>query len=280
MRPLPLPPIAPADLLTACIGGVTDAATSGRLNGAAPTLLATANLFHGQAGMRALHTIPRSQATAGATRPDLEGMYKEQMSKARGSARAYYDLIRNSAEHGKCPLCGIGTVRTLDHHLPKSQYPDLSVCPYNLVPACDFCQAGKLAKYPATAGDQTLHPYYDNYGDEQWIWATLNAAGPLSLVFHAAAPVAWSAVDQQRVLRHFVVFKLDHVYAVNAGDELSTLRGHLVRLSVGGPQPIQDYLNDERARWAVRPNSWQHVTYSALAADAWFVNGGYLSIPV
>jgi len=32
-------------------------------------------------------------------------------------------------------------------------------------------------------------------------------------------------------------------------------------------------------RYAVRINSWQHATYQALAADAWFVVGGFLDIP-
>jgi hypothetical protein len=207
-------------------------------------------------------------------------LYKDQMSARGGAARAYYDLIRNSAPNGKCPLCGVGIVRTLDHHLPKSKYPDLSVCPYNLVPSCDFCQAGKLAKHPTTAGEQTLHPYYDDFGAEQWIFATLSTVGNPVLQFHVAAPLGWPPVDKQRVQRHFEVLKLALVYTSNANDDLSMMRGQLAGLAAaGGAAAVQAHLAGERDRWVNRLNSWQHVAYQTLATDAWFSGGGYLNIP-
>jgi hypothetical protein len=47
----------------------------------------------------------------------------------------------------------------------------------------------------------------------------------------------------------------------------------------GGAQAVQHFLNKERDLHSTRPNSWQYATYRALASDAWFVNGGYLTIP-
>jgi len=274
-----LPLVSPAHLLNACIGGVADVGRAARINAAVPTLLNTAATLNAQAATKSLQNIPRVTGVGAATKDDLLSLYVDQMSDAKGSARAYYDLIKNASPNGKCPLCGVGQVRTLDHHLPKSRYPDLSVCPFNLVPACDFCQSGKLAKYPTNAGEQTLHPYYDDFTGEQWIFATLNTGGDLALVFHVAAPPAWPAVDQQRVLRHFTVFKLALVYTSNANDDLSTLRERLNSLgAAGGAIAVQAYLDDERDRWALRVNSWQHVMYQTLAAQAWFVNGGYLNI--
>jgi hypothetical protein len=275
-----MPAVTPADLLAACIGGVTDPPRAGRLNAAVPTMLATAAAYTTNAAAKTLHMVPRVTAVGAATSDDMQGLYKDQMSRARGSARAYYNLIRNAAPNSKCPLCGVGTVRTVDHHLPKSKYPDLSVCPYNLVPSCDFCQAGKLAKYPASAEEQTLHPYYDDFTAQQWIFGTLSTLGNPVLQFHVAAPAPWPAIDQQRVLRHFQVFKLGLVYTSNANDDLSTMRQQLVDLGIaGGSAAITAHLADERDRWATRPNSWQHVMYQTLAGSAWFVDGGYLSIP-
>lgn len=39
------------------------------------------------------------------------------------------------------------------------------------------------------------------------------------------------------------------------------------------------YLLEEQARYALRLNSWQHAMYQALAANHWFVHGGYFAIP-
>ena len=38
--------------------------------------------------------------------------------------------------------------------------------------------------------------------------------------------------------------------------------------------------NEERKRYSIRLNCWQHVMYQTLTASPWFINGGYLSIPV
>jgi len=244
-------------------------------------MLATAADYDARAAAKDLHNVPRAAMVGAASRDDMESLYKSQMSAPRGSARAYYDQIRNSAPNSKCPLCGVGVVRTLDHHLPKSKYPNLSVCPNNLVPSCDFCQAGKLAKHPAAPGEQTIHPYYDDYTADQWIFAMLNIPGSPALEFHVAPPAAWDPVDKQRVQRHFDVVKLGLVYTSNANDELSTLRGQLVLLaSAGGTAAVQAHLEGEKDRWATRLNSWQHVTYQTLSSSPWFTGGGYLAIPV
>jgi len=280
MRTLPMPPHVSADVLAKCIGGVNDLALVARLQAIQLQLVATATSYHQYAQTRDLHQVPRVQTVGAVTRAELEALYSDQMSATRGAARAIYNAIRNAPPNGKCPLCGIGTVTVLDHHLPKSRYPDLSVCPYNLVPACDFCNNAKRMKYPTTAGEQTIHPYYDDYTQEQWIVAELNTAGPPVLVFHVDAPAHWPQLARDRAKRHFDVVKLGQSYTSNANDDLMPLRGHLIRISeTKGEVGVQAYLLEEQTRYAGRLNSWQHVTYSTLAANPWFVAGGYLAIP-
>lgn len=68
-----------------------------------------------------------------------------------------------------CPCCGEdGTPNTLDHYLPKDEYPEFSVTPANLVPMCDICQGEKLTD---TLNDQDqrifLHPYFDGFLNQQ-----------------------------------------------------------------------------------------------------------------
>jgi hypothetical protein len=281
VRPLPLPSVTPADLLTACIAGVADLTTATRLITATPTMLTAAATYHTNAAARALYVVPPVSAGGCAYDEDMKNLYKGQMSSAKGAARNYYDLIMSAAINRKCPLCGVGTVRTLDHHLPKSKYPAFSVCPYNLVPACDYCQAGKLAKHPADAGEQTIHPYYDDYTAEQWIYGVLSRVGNPVVQFHVSPPSSWPVVDRQRVQRHFDVVKLGIVYTSSANDDLATMRDQLVRLGVaGGSKAVHAHLDGERERWMSRLNSWQHVMYLTLASNAWFVQGGYASIPV
>ena len=103
---------------------------------------------------------------------------------------------------------------------------------------------------------------------------------PPVLVFDACPPTAWTTVDQDRVRRHFDVCGLAITFTTNANDELPILRYRLaLQASRGGVPAIQQFLDDECDVHLARPNSWQYATYRTLAADTWFVGGGYLTIP-
>lgn len=280
MRTLAMPPQNAADVLTACIDGFDDLALVTRLRAIEPQLVAAAAGYDQLARTQSLHQIARVNGVGAVTRAELEALYTEQMSATQGAARSIYSAIRNSSPNSKCPLCGIGTITVLDHHLPKSKYPNLSVCPLNLVPACDFCNNAKRARYPRNASEQTIHPYYDDYTQEQWIFARLDTTGLPVLVFYVDAPAHWPAVARSRAQRHFDVVKLGISYTSNANDDMITLRDHLTGIAASkGQAGVQAYLEDERARYAVRLNSWQHAMYQTLAADKQFIAGGYLNIP-
>jgi 5-methylcytosine-specific restriction endonuclease McrA len=242
-------------------------------------LLTTAANYAQCAKSQTLDAIPRNKSVGAVSRDELENLYSEHMSATGGAARRFYNTLRALSPNRKCPLCGVGTVTILDHHLPKSKYPDLSVCPFNLVPACDFCNNAKKAKYPETSGQQSIHPYYDDFTGEQWVFARLNHAGSPALEYYVQPPQHWSKVRCERAQRHFDVVKLGDTYTSNANDDMITLREPLISLAnAGGPPAVQAHLSDERDRYAQRINSWQHAMYQALSQNAWFISGGYVNI--
>ena len=73
------------------------------------------------------------------------------------------EKMRN--DHGLlfCPSCGEdGAPGTLDHYLPKTEYPELSVCLVNLTPMCSKCQGKKSDDYLTEDNEKAfLHPYFD-----------------------------------------------------------------------------------------------------------------------
>lgn len=63
-----------------------------------------------------------------------------------------------------CPSCGGHVVPgTLDHYLPKTEFPEFAVLLLNLTPMCNACQESKGATY-LTAGNtrKYLHSYFDD----------------------------------------------------------------------------------------------------------------------
>lgn len=281
MRNLPLPTDTQADVLALCLDATTDAGLRSRLTSIASELAAVGATYEANAAAASLDLIPRVASVGEVTKAELTGLYETHLSKTKGAARAVYDRIRNAAPNNRCPLCGVGTVAHCDHHLAKSRYPDLSILPANLVPACHFCNDKKRAKYPQVAGEQTFHPYFDHHLlADAWVQATISAGPPPVLVFDAAPPSGWSELDRNRVRRHFDACGLAITYTTNANDELPVIRDRLVlQSSRGGVAAVQQFLKDEQDIHSIRPNSWQYATYRTLADDPWFLNGGYLTIP-
>lgn len=280
MRALPLPSAISANVMTMCLNGTTDAALRARLQAIVPNLAASAASYQANAVAERLDLQARVPAVGGVSKAELVALYATHLSATKGSARAVYDQIRNAAPNKKCPLCGVGTVAVLDHHLPKAKYPDLSVVPANLVPACHFCNDTKKARFPASAGQQTLHPYYDaRLINGRWLAAAIDRGPPVVITFAPSPPPAWPLIDRQRVERHFAICGLGTVFAPNANDELGPLKTRLAALeAAGGPAAVQAHLIEEAASHAQRTNGWQLSLYEALAADPWFTAGGFHSI--
>jgi 5-methylcytosine-specific restriction endonuclease McrA len=229
LRSLPVPSIDISDVFAACVAATADPDVRNRLNSIRSNLVATAASYHELAKAKSLHLMPRATSVGLLSKDELISLYSEHLSATKGTARAIYDQIKNAAPNKKCPLCGVGTVAHLDHHLPKAKYPDLSIVPSNLVPACHFCNDAKKARFPRNAEEQTFHPYYDEHLlNAQWIVASLDHGPPPALFFSPSPPSTWPLIDQRRVARHFTVCGLATTFTSNANDELTPIKQGLI----------------------------------------------------
>ncbi|ODP27257.1 hypothetical protein PTI45_03382 [Paenibacillus nuruki] len=80
-----------------------------------------------------------------------------------------------SVEYGmKCQYCCIDTPITFDHYLPKSQYPELSINPLNLIPCCASCNLKKREKWIDDNNNRLfLNMYYDILPSKKFLFAKL-----------------------------------------------------------------------------------------------------------
>ena len=74
-------------------------------------------------------------------------------------------LVFRRTKHGlrECPFCGSPFFpNTLDHFLPKDDWPEYSICQNNLVPQCKDCAPKKGKKYHSSIGNCAIfiHPMY------------------------------------------------------------------------------------------------------------------------
>lgn len=208
---------------------------------------------------------------------EMKSVYDYRMVKPGMPGNKYYNQIKSSAPYGKCPLCSVRGVDTLDHYLPKSKYPVFAVTPVNLIPACTPCNKGKSIDFPRTSEEQTLHPYYDNVDDELWIKADILYTDPMSFEYYVECPVAWGQVLKDRCKNHFDSFSLNELFSSHANEELRGAKKHLIKLYNDHPDILNQHLADAYdSRLKLGVNSWQAVMYYTLVNDVWFNNGGVL----
>ncbi|GGN39068.1 MULTISPECIES: HNH endonuclease [Marinomonas] len=207
------------------------------------------------------------------TKSELEKLYTQYFAAKGKPARDVYDAILNSAKES-CPFCsGIGTPRNVDHFLPKSHFPQFSILPHNLVPACRDCNMGNKGHgFAILEKDQIIHPYLDaeHFFNEQWVHATYTSgddeSDPGVFEYHVAAPENWSDIDRSRVEKYFVDFDLSKRFRTQAAKHLKVVLGQINRnLRKGVPveEIIEDIL-EPALEECESVNHWQHGMYEAL----------------
>ena len=203
---------------------------------------------------------------------EMVKLYNDKMV-SHSTGRKIYDKLLSLAPLSRCPFCGVGTVTTLDHYLPEAKFPTFSVLPYNLVASCKDCNTGKLASYATIQNMQTLHPYYDNFTSEQWLYARV--LQPLKIDFFVNPPITWNQVDKDRVQEHFKNYKLDKRFSIEASNILANLNYKFTQY-FSNPTDIKQELEREyNINKSLHLNSWGTAMYQALYQDQWYCNGGF-----
>ncbi|NHZ41372.1 HNH endonuclease [Massilia aquatica] len=225
------------------------------------------------------HSDKEATYLGSARKKDFTNVYSNQMVAANKPGRAIYDRILGSAPGGKCPLCGFGQAKTLDHYLPKSKYPQFAVFPSNLVPACYECNVGKRNGVAIDRVGQSIHPYFDHLLiNEQWLFARV-VPDPFTIEFSVEPPRHWERDDGDRVRSHFSLMDLEKRFNTEATDELAAIHGIVKRNVLQYGFTAQDIREDLLAtaaeRHAIQKNSWQTALYQALGNSDWYCREGY-----
>jgi 5-methylcytosine-specific restriction endonuclease McrA len=105
---------------------------------------------------------------------------KSQFLQHKDLLQSYYNsapielnnvIVSRRNNHGLlyCPYCGYpNKPDTLDHFMPKDDWPEFSILPNNLIPQCRYCAPIKSSKYYCenTNVSKFIHPIYFNIIDK------------------------------------------------------------------------------------------------------------------
>lgn len=274
MRRINHPAYDVTSTLAACAASIRNIDLTGRLNGIGGDLIAAERQYIDLGSRSMLFTTLGSNGVAGQVSTDEMGrVYGGTFVKSKGT-RHIYDAIKKGTANDICPLCGQRVVSTLDHYLPWTVHPALAITPINLVPSCGDCNKTKLTYVASTDEDQLLHPYFDDFGRDQWIFADVIPGSPAALRFEARPPAGWPTLWKRRAAKHFQVYGLGRLYGAHAAEELVNIRYALGE--IGSATDVQLHLYEQwRSRAAAHANSWSTSAYKAWSESSWFCNGGF-----
>lgn len=277
MRKLNKPTDYAGDVFIDCIETVRNPNLKARLIATKNLVIDAATEFEEKVTTGKMYTVVRESLINGnVTAKELETLYDRMVRKGT-LGRKIYDKLIIASSLGICPLCSHREVTQIDHYLPKSKYPRLSVVPINLIPSCSDCNKSKLNNYPQKADEETLHPYFDDVEDDRWLNANIIHTIPPTIEFEVISPENWSQLLHERVKYHFSSLSLNKLYSIQAAVELVQINHSLKNIyATAGMLGVKNYLVQGReSRSHANINSWQTAMYNAMAEDSWFCNGGF-----
>jgi hypothetical protein len=187
----------------------------------------------------------------------------------------------------RCPFCGIGESSTLDHYLPKEQYPEFSIFPKNLVPSCAVCNTRKRDHIldEGTNVRMFLHPCYDSIPNTEFLTVrTRIEADALILSYRLFRPAGMPPKTFQHLQSHFTQLDLADRYrrmglehlggqypalrrAYGSGEDAERVAAKLIEVA-GDFEEVSG------------PNYWLAKLYRALGNDDAFCDGGFEAVRV
>lgn len=278
MRAIKKPEISAISVYKACISKIRNRTLREKYNQISSSIDAAEKEYQARSEEIKWFMIERGDSVDSVlNKSEMEKLYSQRMVGQTAPGRSHYDKLKNGSPNGICPLCGQRSVSTLDHFLPKSNYPLLVVLPLNLIPACADCNKAKLNNFPDTEEKQVIHPYYDDVEKYQWLCATVKEDDPGAIKFYTANIKEYDEILNQRIKHHFAEFKLADLYRSNAYSTVSEIKYRLNKLfEKGGAEAVRIYLSEEElSRRKNYINSWQTAAYQAMMNSDWFCGGGF-----
>ncbi|MCU4804552.1 HNH endonuclease [Bacillus cereus] len=266
MRKLTPPVITHSQVLLSCISNIRNNDLLKNVKNNLQAFEDASNIYNVKGENGCLHQLDTHNSVASViTKDEMIFLYNKMVNK-RNPARNYYDVLLHQSV--KCPYCGYGSPTTLDHFLPKTHFPIYAVDPLNLVPCCRDCNSTKLDEI-LEDGNSLLHPYYDNFDNERWLYCEIGYFETLAFNFTIKKPTNWSEVKFKKLQQHFKLFQLNKLFIGFASDEFADSIFEIKNLyDLHGPDAVKDnlQLKFESCNYNLK-NHWKTALYYALKKD-------------
>ncbi|WP_299251301.1 hypothetical protein [uncultured Cytophaga sp.] len=170
------------------------------------------------------------------SKDDLLTLYNYQ-SKVIRDVRENIKKLQIKTIISTCQNCTIDSANSLDHILPKADYPEYVVNPKNLFPCCTTCNSYKLDTIEDDSGQKFINLYLDTLPNTQYLFLDifkdldedLNFKYYLNNINNSIPAVFFKVIENHyNRLRLFERFKLKSIeYVSELESKISAFRRRL-----------------------------------------------------
>jgi hypothetical protein len=217
--------------------------------------------------------------SGGLALPLCEALYSAYAQIQQGGRLAALRAILMEATD-RCPVCGIGAVTDLDHHLPRASFFPFAVYIRNLVPYCGTCNNAKrsIGRNP---GETFAHPYFANFPNGRFFAARcVLSGGALTTTFSVTQIPGMSDELHAQLCFQYKRLRLNARYDA----EINVFLGsHAVSLADAygadrNPSRVADWARRSAAHLerSFGLNDWRPAVLHGIAACPDFCAGGFM----
>jgi hypothetical protein len=285
MRFLGLPNESTLKFYNACSSGVGSADKKNRLRIYRGQVIGASDAYEASCKTHQIHQIISSYVEINklvtvpyVSKEELNRLYEYQIKEGRPGRDIYNRLL--VTPNRRCPFCSVGTVKNLDHFIPKAHFPIFSVTTSNLVPSCRDCNMDKNSDFSTDIRKQTLHPYFDNVSDVQWLYAEIvDNSFPVVVNYFVDTSLIKSSALASKVVAHFEEYDLANIFIDLASVRVNEIHDNCKkRFQEGGANSLKKFLGEAKnSEEKVFKNSWSVAMYGALLDSNWFCERAFES---
>lgn len=215
-----------------------------------------------------LENISESKITEENDKSTMQSCYnRNSKGYLEGEVVAEIIGIQSVQHKNKCPYCGLDRPRTIDHYLPKSDFPEFSVFPSNLIPCCQYCNGKKGDRWIRNGKRIFLNLYYDEIPEVKYLHTNieLNKADIPLIRFTLSNNGEINPYLFEIIQEHYAALDLLKQFSLNVEDEISNINDHILhdKLSIETQKrTLRNELASSIRRYGI--NFWKSSFLDAL----------------
>lgn len=207
----------------------------------------------------------------------MKKMYSSRFSNNQyADSYKYYKQIRNSQKY--CPYCNFHTreVKQLDHYLPKSKFPSLSIVVNNLVPICKDCNEKKDDYYSFNKSKQLIHPYYDHKIEDVFEFIQCEIIEDKMIIgfkFYVKKLSHWDDIFHEKIKFHFKKLEIDKLYLSDFNTEFDVYLNELKAMYeiTKSKEMVRNSLQIKvNTYYKMKVMTWRYAGFKSLLNSDWF----------